>query len=159
MLRRIPVSLTPAGYRLAAAAALLAASPGLAEQSPNAGLNPGHAKGEAELAKLLEGREPGAPQRCVRTIGSGQPMRTIDGTAYVFGNGSVLYVQRTTRPQDIQRRFALSAKRLGTTSGTELCRTDMFQTFDRALGIGRSSVIFEDFIPYTAIKDAGTGEG
>ncbi len=107
------------------------------------------AKGEAELARLLAGREQGAPQRCIRRIGSAVPMRTIDGTAYVFGQGDTLYVQRTTRPQDISRRFALSIKRLETTSGVEVCRTDPAQTFERALGVPRASVIFEDFIPYT----------
>jgi hypothetical protein len=108
-------------------------------------------KGEAELARLLEGREQGAPLRCIRSLGFGQPMRTIDGTAYVFGRGDVIYVQRTTRPQDISRRFALSIKRLETTSGVEICRTDVAETFERALGVPRASVIFEDFIPYTRI--------
>ena len=109
-------------------------------------------KGEAELAKLLEGRVAGQPLRCIRSLGSGQPMRTIDGTAYVFGQGDTLYVQRTTRPQDIARRFALSIKRLETTSGVEICRTDIAETFDRGLGVPRAAVRFEDFIPYTRVK-------
>jgi hypothetical protein len=109
-------------------------------------------KGEAQLAKVLAGREAGAPLRCIRSLGAGQPMRTIDGTAYVFGQGDVLYVQRTTRPQDISRRFALSIKRLETTSGVEICRTDVAETFERALGVPRASVIFKDFIPYTRTR-------
>lgn len=138
-------SLNPSfAFCLAAACAATAALPALAaEQSGSA------SKGEAELAKLLEGREAGDPVRCIRTIGGGQPMRTIEGTAYVFGQGDVLYVQRTTRPQDISRRFALSIRRLGTTSGVEICRTDVFETFDRGLGVPRASVQFEDFVPYT----------
>jgi hypothetical protein len=126
------------------AATLLIALPALADDNPAA-----PSKGERELAKLLERREAGEPVRCIRTVGVAQPMRTIDGTAYVFGDGPVLYVQRTTRPQDISRRFALSIKRLGTTSGLEICRTDVFETFDRGLGVPRASVIFEDFVPYT----------
>lgn len=106
-------------------------------------------KGEAELARMLEGRQAGEPLRCIRSLGFGQPMRTIDGTAYVFGRGDTIYVQRTTRPQDISRRFALSIKRLETTSGVEICRTDVAETFERGLGVPRASVIFEDFIPYT----------
>jgi hypothetical protein len=114
---------------------------------------PVSAKGEAELARLLDGREAGEPLRCIRRIGgTAQPMRTIDGTAYVFGQGDVLYVQRTTRPQDISRRFALSIRRLETTSGVEVCRTDFVQTFERGLGVPRNSVIFEDFVPYTRIR-------
>jgi hypothetical protein len=129
----------------ASAATLLIALPALADDNPAAPFK----KGERELAKLLERHEAGEPVRCVRTVGVAQPMRTIEGTAYVFGDGPVLYVQRTTRPQDISRRFALSIKRLGTTSGVEICRTDVFETFDRGLGVPRASVIFEDFVPYT----------
>lgn len=141
------------GRALLIVAAGLAAA-GLAAVAP-AGAEDGRAaatKGEAELARLLDGREQGAPVRCIRRIGAGQPMRTIDGTAYVFGQGDVLYVQRTTRPQDISRRFALSIKRLETTSGVEVCKTDPAETFERALGVPRASVIFEDFIPYTRTR-------
>lgn len=139
------------GFVLSAVAGICAATalPTLAAEKPAT-----PSKGEAELAKLLEGREAGTPLRCIRSLGFGQPMRTIDGTAYVFGQGDVIYVQRTTRPQDISRRFALSIKRLETTSGVEICRTDVVETFDRGLGVPRSSVIFEDFIPYTR-----TGQG
>lgn len=105
-------------------------------------------KGEAELAKLLEGREAGEPQRCIRTVPS-IPMRTISGTAYVFGRGSTLYVQRTTRPQDIQERFALTLLKQDSTSGVQMCRSDVVNTRDRALGITLGTVIFEDFVPYT----------
>lgn len=127
------------------AAALGAGLPALAAQDAPAAPT----KGEAELARVLKGREAGAPLRCIRSLGFGQPMRTIDGTAYIFGQGDTIYVQRTTRPQDISRRFALSIKRQETTSGVEICRTDVAETFDRALGVPRASVIFEDFIPYT----------
>lgn len=134
---------------MAAALALgIGAAAAAADDAP-----PANAKGEAELARLLEGREAGTPLRCIRRIGgTAQPMRTIDGTAYVFGQGDVLYVQRTTRPQDISRRFALSIRRLETTSGVEVCRTDVAQTFERGLGVPRNAVIFEDFIPYTRIR-------
>lgn len=110
------------------------------------------AKGEAELARLLKDREEGAPLRCIRSLGFGQPRRAIDGTAYIFGQGDTIYVQRTTRPQDISQRFALSIKRLETTSGVEICRTDPAETFDRGLGVPRSAVIFVDFIPYTRVR-------
>lgn len=133
---------------LAAALGASAITPALAERDKPAAPT----KGEAELARLLEGREEGAPLRCIRSLGYGQPIRTINGTAYVFGQGDVIYVQRTTRPQDISQRFALSIKRLETTSGVEICRTDPAETFDRGLGVPRASVIFEDFIPYTRIR-------
>ncbi len=109
---------------------------------------PALTKGEKELAKLLEGRVAGQPLRCVRTVPS-QPVRTINGAAYVFGRGPTIYIQRTTRPQDIHDRYALQLLRQNTTSSIEVCRSDIVTTRDRALGITIGSVIFEDFIPYT----------
>lgn len=132
------------------AGALAASAPVLALTAQEKPAAP--TKGEAELAQLLEGREAGAPVRCIRRIGSGQPMHTINGTAYIFREGDTLYVQRTTRPQDISKRFGLSIKRLGTTSAVEMCRTDLAETFDRGLGVPRASVIFENFIPYRRIR-------
>ncbi|MGY6550575.1 MAG: hypothetical protein ACXIT4_01630 [Erythrobacter sp.] len=136
------------------AAGVMAAAPVRAaeEAEPAAEMT----KGEAELAKLLDGRVAGEPLRCVRTV-PGQPMQTINGAAYVFGRGPTIYVQRTTRPQDIRDRYALQLLRQNTTSSIEVCRSDIVTTRDRALGITVGSVIFEDFIPYT-LADARTGQ-
>ena len=134
---------------IALALGLLAGTAALAQPEPPASQPPPTTKGEAELARVLKGRTAGAPQRCIRSLGFGQPIRTINRTAYVFGQGDVIYVQRTTNPQDIDRRFALSITRLETTSGVEICRTDPAESFDRALGVPRAAVIFTDFIPYT----------
>lgn len=128
--------------------AMLPAMIALAGSPALAGTEAEMSKGEAELARLLEGFEKGEAQRCIRTVPN-IPMRTIGGTAYVFGRGSTLYVQRTTRPQDIKERFALNLLKQESTSGVQMCRTDIVNTRDRALGITIGSVIFEDFIPYT----------
>jgi hypothetical protein len=113
------------------------------------------AKGEAQLAKLLEGHEPGDPVRCIPSRRQ-QRVHTIDGTAYVFGHGSILYVQRTTRPQDIDRRNALINRR---SSGGELCRMDLASTIDPIAGFFTGGVIFEDFIPYTRIAKTASAQG
>ncbi|MFL0672794.1 MAG: hypothetical protein ACJLS3_15620 [Erythrobacter sp.] len=112
-------------------------------------------KGEVELAKLLEGHEPGDPVRCIPSRRQ-QRLHTIDGTAYVFGHGSILYVQRTTRPQDIDHRNALINRRA---SGGELCRMDLASTIDPIAGFFTGGVIFEDFIPYTRIAKTASAEG
>ena len=137
--------------RMAPMAAALALGIGAAAAATD-NAPPANAKGEAELARVLKNREAGTPLRCIRSLGFGQPILTIDGTAYVFGKGDTIYLQRTTRPQDISRRFALSIKRLETTSGVEICRTDRAETFERGLGVPRNVVIFEDFIPYTRTR-------
>jgi hypothetical protein len=138
---------------LAAALALAAVAPAFAqsEGQPDAETTAEAApqtKGEKRLAKLLEGRVPGEPQRCIRTtpnIG----METIDKTAYVYGRGNTIYVQRTSNPADIDGSDTLVSRRF---SASELCRLDVFNTTDRVLGFFTGAVFFEDFIPYTKTK-------
>lgn len=102
-------------------------------------------KGEARLAKLLEGRVAGEPLRCIRSMPN-QGMKTIPGTAYVYGRGNTIFVQRTRDPEQINDRDALVTNRF---SATELCRFDILTTIDPVNGIFTGAVFFEDFIPYT----------
>lgn len=111
-------------------------------------------KGEKRLAKLLEGREAGEPVRCIRTFPS-QPMQTIDKTAYVYGRGNTIYVQRTSAPANIDANDVLVTRRF---TGSELCKLDQTTTVDRFLGFFTGAVFFEDFVPYTRVK-AAPGEG
>lgn len=110
-------------------------------------------KGEKRLAKLIAGRQAGEPVRCIRTTPS-QRMQTIDGTAYVYGSGDTIYVQRTRNPDQINDTDALVTRRF---NATELCRLDITTTIDRVNGIFSGAVFFEDFVPYTRIKTASEG--
>ena len=83
--------------------------------------------GEAKLAKMLDGRVAGQPTDCIRTW-TRNDMRTIDGTAYVFGHGDTIYVNRTQDPRSIDEDDTLVVK--STATGTQLCRTDQITTFD-----------------------------
>ena len=115
-----------------------------AEQEPS--------EGEKRLARLLEGREAGEPQRCIRVRPS-QAMTTIEDTAYVFGRGGTIYVQRTQNPEAIDRNDILVTQRFGS---SQLCRLDIAQTVDQIVGFFTGNVIFEDFVPYTRVsKDEG----
>ncbi|PLK24109.1 hypothetical protein C0V72_05915 [Porphyrobacter sp. TH134] len=111
-------------------------------------------KGEQRLAKLLEGRVAGTPVDCIQTARN-QRMQTIDGTAYVYGSGKTIYVQRTRNPASINNNDALVMLRY---SGTQLCRQEFITTIDRFLGFPTGAVFFEDFIPYTREK-AEAAEG
>lgn len=111
--------------------------------------------GEERLAKLLDGREAGEPVRCIRTLPS-QRMTTIDGTAYVYGSGNTIYVQRTRNPDDINANDALVTTRF---SASQLCRLDQMTTVDRVLGVFTGAVFFEDFVPYTRVRPETAGEG
>lgn len=110
-------------------------------------------KGEQRLAKLLEGRVAGEPVRCIRTFPNMQ-MQTIEKTAYVYGRGNTIYVQRTSNPADIDEGDALVTQRF---SAGELCRLDQMTTVDRVLGFFTGAVFFEDFVPYTRVKEDKSG--
>lgn len=112
-------------------------------------------KGEQRLADLLEGRIAGEPVRCIHTLRN-QPMQMIDRTAYVYGRGETIYVQRTSHPESIDDTDALVSNRF---SASDLCRQDLMTTIDPVTGIFTGAVFFEDFIPYTRIKAATSSEG
>jgi len=110
-------------------------------------------RGEQRLAKLLEGRVAGEPVRCIRTFPN-LPMQTIDKTAYVYGRGNTIYVQRTSNPADIDESDALVVRRF---SASQLCRLDQMNTVDRVLGFFTGAVFFDDFVPYTRVDASGEG--
>ncbi|GAB4470836.1 MAG: hypothetical protein OHK0018_00340 [Erythrobacter tepidarius] len=110
-------------------------------------------KGEKRLAKLLEGRVAGEPVRCIRTFPN-MPMQTIEKTAYVYGRGDTIYVQRTRNPGDIDESDALVTQRF---NASELCKLDQMTTVDRVLGFFTGAVFFDDFVPYTRVKDDKAG--
>ncbi len=104
--------------------------------------------GEAQLAKLLNGRVAGQPTDCIRTYPSGG-MKTIDGTALVFGRGDTIYVNRTQDPQSINDSHALLIRKHG--PGTSLCRTDIVTTFDPVAQFYTGNVFLTEFVPYRRI--------
>jgi hypothetical protein len=151
-------------FRLAAVALPIALvglslNPLAAQDAPDedvtATVHPVATKGEARLAKLLEGRVAGEPVRCIRTLPS-QRFQTIDRTAYVYGSGNTIYVQRTRDPEAIDDNDALVSRRF---NASELCRLDVMTTIDPFLGFFTGAVFFEDFVPYTRVKTAASDEG
>jgi hypothetical protein len=129
---------------IAAASLGLLAAPALADDHAKEEMT----KGETELAKLLEGRVAGEPQRCISTFRDSR-MRVIEKTAYVFGSGNTIYVQRTKNPADIDDDDILVTR----IWGSHLCRLDNVTTIDRSSRFFSGVVFFEDFVPYTRVKD------
>jgi hypothetical protein len=84
------------------------------------------------------------------------PMQTIEKTAYVYGRGSTIYVQRTSSPDRIDDGDALVTNRF---NASELCKLDQMTTVDRVLGFFTGAVFFEDFVPYTRTKGEAGAEG
>jgi hypothetical protein len=106
-------------------------------------------KGEAQLAKMLEGRVAGQPTSCIRTWPN-DGMKPIDKTALVFGHGDVIYVNRTTDPASIDEDDALVVRKMGISR--ELCRTDIVTTYDTASRFTTGNVFLTEFVPYRRIR-------
>src|SRR3546814_316662 len=80
-------------------------------------------KGEQRLAKLLEGRVAGEPKSCISNYPTSR-MEVIDKTAFVFGRGNTIYVQRTQHPEHIDDDDVLIMRLYG----SQLCRLDRKRT-------------------------------
>ena len=135
-----------------AALALVAAQPALADEQGDEA-NTEMTKGEERLAKLLEGRVAGEPQNCIRSRFNDQ-LTVIDETAYVYGRGNTIYVQRTTDPEDIDSHDVLVSRRF---DAGQICRQDVVTTVDRFQGFFSGAVFFADFIPYTRVDESEDG--
>lgn len=145
-----PISAALSG---AAALSLIAVSPANAQDTRSDGgeeVQTELSKGEARLAKLLEGREAGEPQNCIRSFGQ-QRLMTIEETAYVYGRGRTIYVQRTTSPESIDRDDVLVVQR---NNGSQICRLDVINTIEPISGFFTGVVRFEKFVPYTMVDKA-----
>ena len=142
-----PVSFALAAS-VAAGFALLGSAPVLADEQGDQD-SPEMTKGEERLARLLEGRVAGEPTDCIRSLPN-QPVRTIDKTAYVYGRGNTIYVQRTRTPQHIDRDDIVVIRRF---EGTRLCRMDFVNTIDRFNGFFTGGVQFAEFVPYTRVDE------
>ncbi|GMN03510.1 hypothetical protein [Erythrobacter sp. MTPC3] len=137
----------------AAALALVASQPASAESDQDASAEMSElTEGEQKLAEMLEGRVAGEPKRCIRTRPNYR-LRVIDETAYVYGSGNTIYVQRTKDPERIDRDDILVSRRF---NASQICKLDIVSTAERTLGIFTGNVFLDDFIPYTRVKqDSG----
>lgn len=125
------------------AALAILAMPASAEEEA-----PAPSKGEQELAKMLEGRVAGEPERCINTFGSGN-LRIIDGTALVYRQGKTVWVNRTRNPDSLDDDDYLVIRKYG--SSSQLCRLDNVTTQDRGGNFFTGVVFLEDFVPYRKV--------
>jgi len=150
MTKSLLKSITP--LATAAMIALAGGYPALAsDQDSDEDAKPAQSEmteGEERLARLLEGRVAGEPQNCIRQL-LNERLTVIDKTAYVYGSGRTIYVQRTRNPEDIDRDDALVSRRF---NASELCKQDVVTTIDPVLGFFTGAVFFDDFIPYTRVE-------
>ena len=131
-------------FALATAALTLLAGPAVQAQDEQI------SKGEARLAKMLEGRVAGEPTSCITTIGS-RPLTVIYDTALVYKRGDTIWVNRTHTPGSIDDNDYLVIRKF---SGSQLCRTDQITTHDRFSNFFSGVIFLDDFVPYKKV-DAG----
>ena len=132
----------------AAAAAGLMAVPAQADEAEPT-------RGEAKLAKLLNGRVAGEPQNCISTTGS-RSLKQIDGTALTYRDGDTVWVNYTRNPADIDDSEIMVIKRF---SSTSLCRSDQIRLVDRTAGFLSGLIFLDDFVPYTKVDSEAAAEG
>lgn len=106
-------------------------------------------KGEARLAKMIEGRTAGEPVSCISAPRSTQ-LEVIEHVGLVYDAGKTIYVARPQDPKVLGRNDAIIIERFG----GQLCKQDVTRTFDRNLGFTTGVVFLSDFVPYTK-RDAG----
>ena len=126
---------------IAAVAALtMLSTPAMAEEHGDAPMT----KGEAKLAKMLEGRVAGEGRSCIQTFGS-RNLTQIDDTALVYRDGRTIWVNRTKNPESIDDSDIMVIERF---SGSTLCRTDQVRLVDRTAGMLTGIIFLDDFVPY-----------
>jgi hypothetical protein len=130
-------------FALLAAGAALALTAGAATAGPVSASY--RAKGEARLARLLDGRTAGEPVSCITTLRSNK-LEVIDGVALVYDAGRTIWVARPTDPSMLGPHDAVVMERF---SPSRLCTDEQIHTIDRYDHYRTGVVFLQDFVPYT----------
>lgn len=101
-------------------------------------------RGEARLAKMIEGRTAGEPVSCIPALRSNR-LTVIDHVGLVYDAGDTIYVARASNPRSLGRNDIVVIDRFG----SQLCKQDIVRTVDRYQHYTTGAVFLEDFIPYT----------
>lgn len=99
---------------------------------------------QEQLAKLLEGRVAGEPQRCI-TMAAVSDTQIIDKTAIVYRQGSTLWVNTPRAGADSLDDDSVLVVKL---TGSQLCSVDAIQLHDRTSHMWRGFVALGDFVPW-----------
>ena len=101
--------------------------------------------GEAQLAKMLEGRTAGKPVDCI-DLSRVWSSQIIDETAIVYESGSTLYVNRPRAGAEVLDRSDTMVLK---PFDHRLCSIDTVQMYEQGARFYRGSVFLGDFVPYT----------
>lgn len=112
------------------------------------------AKGEAELAELLEGRVAGEPVKCLTTARR-DGAQIVNGTAFVFRDGATLYVNRPAGARVLDWNDLPVFRQFG----TSLCANDQVELRDRYSLFPGPVLLLGEFVPYRRADAARSSEG
>ena len=101
-------------------------------------------KGEAKLAKILEGRVAGEPMQCISAQRSNR-IRVIEHVGLVYDAGETIYVARATNPSALDYWDVPVIERFG----SQLCSNDVMRTVDRTGGYVTGPLFLDDVVPDT----------
>ena len=136
-MRTVPAML--AALFVVAASATAVARPTLAE------------RGEAELARTIEGRVAGTPVDCIY-LHDITSTEIIDGTAIVYRTlGNRLYVNR---PSMGERSLSRGKIMVTDTHSSKLCSVDTVKLLDGFSRFPSGFVGLSEFVPYTKVSAA-----
>ena len=105
---------------------------------------------EARLAKMLEGRVAGAPQKCI-PLSTARSSTIVDGTAIVYCIGNTLWVNR---PEGGASSLDDDDILVTKTIGSQLCSIDTVNLVDRTSRMFSGFVSLGEFVPYRKIDTA-----
>jgi hypothetical protein len=103
--------------------------------------------GEEKLAKMLEGREAGEPERCL-PLSASSTMRVIDKTAIVYGRGNTIWVNRPANAESLDRDDIMVRR----SHTAQICNLDIVYTMDQSSRMYTGTVSLGQFVPYRKIK-------
>ncbi len=119
----------------------LATVPAQAAQRPS---------GEAELARVLQGRVAGEPVDCIN-LRTATRSRVINGTALLYYVGGTVYVNRPRAGADTLRNWDTQVTRQFGTS--RLCSIDTVNMVDPISGTLSGIVFLDEFVPYRRVRN------
>lgn len=142
---------------ISAAALTCAMAPLLAACAPNGTAEPGAAaltpKQSERLDKLLSGKVPGEPVRCLPNYRTTETIRISDNILLYRAGGKLVYRNdlRDSCPGLARDSDIMVVRQFGSST----CEGDFFHLVDRTSGIRGPTCVFGAFVPYRkAEKDA-----
>lgn len=109
---------------------------------------------QERLAKMLEGRVAGEPQRCI-SLSAISDTQVIDKTAIVYRQGSTLWVNTpSSGAESLNDNAVLVTK----PTGSQLCSIDTVQLHDRSSHMWSGFVALGDFVPWRKLDKAATDQ-